>query len=222
MPGTPKSEPVVAPGSTSVVKPKKPFFTRVFFGLGADIVLGTMVAVISILTALIAYGSRLADNKASGASGAGDQYMLEYNTDWVLAEQLALRDFLYYDWWYLNLDGNPDLAEYYRESFSDPLESSIQRVDAGETDYAFDDAYYDDIYAEAMEQYDLGQEQFAIADAYGQQADSLQFSSMIFAVSLALAAWASILKSDNPLRPFFSLFSIVIGVAGIAFVVSIF
>ncbi len=125
-------------------------------------------------------------------------------------------------WWYLNLDSNPELAEYYRVSFSDALESSIQRVDAGETEYAFDDVYYDDIYAEAMEQYDLGQEQFVIADAYGQRADSLQFSSMIFAVSLALAAWASILKSDNPLRPFFSLFSITIGVIGIVFVVSIF
>jgi hypothetical protein len=221
MPEMSQPAPEVSPASRSISKPKKPFFKRVFFALGADVVLGTLVAAISILTALIAYGSRLADNKASGASSAGDNYMLEYNTDWVLAEQLALRDFLYYDWWYLNLDTNPTLAEYYRSSFSDPLEASVQRVDAGEADYAFDDVYYEDIYAEAMGQYDLGQEQFAIADSYGQQADFLQFSSMVFAVSLALAAWASILKDNNPLRPFFSLFSITIGVIGILLVVSI-
>jgi hypothetical protein len=208
------SETLQTPQPALSTLPKKPFLKRVFFGLGSDVLLGTLVALLSIMTAFIGYSSRLADNKASSASAEGDRNMLEYNTDWVLAETAVLRDFLYYDWWYLNLDVDPKLADYYRSSFTDELESSTQRLEAGETDNAFDESYYDDIYSVATEYYDLGQEQFDLAAVYETQSDTLQFSSMVFAVSLALAAWASILKNDSPLRPFFSLFSIVIALAG--------
>lgn len=186
--------------------PKVEFFRL----LGHEILLGTLVALLSVLTGLAAYMGSLADGEEAEANVEGQKVLSLSNTEFLRANQDIIQDYTMYDGYYVNADTNPEVAEYYEANFSDSLVASMERPDG-----PFDEAYYDEIYQDADESYNEAAAFFDKAQAAGDKADRYQMVLMLLAVSLALSAWASILKEESNLRPIFGLLSLAVGVFGI-------
>ena len=77
-----------------------------------------------------------------------------------------------------------------------------------ERDSYWDSTYYDELYASSDKLYAEAEKEFAAADlAYAKEA-VLQLTMLLAAVGLAFAAYASMLKEENRLRPFFTILAI--------------
>ncbi len=188
--------------------PKKtsPFFLRLF---GSEILLGIMIALLSVMTALSAYQGALADSQESDANVEGQKVLSLSNTEFLRANQDIIQDYTMFDGFYINEERDPELADYYRANFSDALATSMDRPEG-----PFDDPYYDEMYLDADTSYDEAMTKFDEAQAAGDKANQFQLVVLVFAVALALVAWASVLKDDSNLRPVFTLLSLVISAYG--------
>jgi hypothetical protein len=176
--------------------------------LKSDLVMGLLVALLSVLAAGAAYLGALSDSAESDANVEGQKMLSESNTEFLRVNQDIIQDYTMYDGYYINSGKDDDLAEYYKGSFSDDLVASMDRPDG-----PFDDAYYTAMYDEADTSYDAATEKFEEAQKHGNKADLFQLSVLIFAVGLALSAWASVINENSPIRPIF----IVIALAALAF-----
>jgi hypothetical protein len=172
--------------------------------LASEILLGTLVAILSVMTAWAAYLGALSDSAEGDANVEAQKILSLSNTEFLRANQDIVQDYTMYDGYYINLDRDPELADYYEANFSDELLASLER-DSG----PFDDPYYDAIYAEADSTYDEAGAKFDQAQQAGERANRFQLAGLIFAVGLALAAWASIIRAESSLRPVFSIISLV-------------
>jgi len=188
-------------------EPQKPSLFRL---LSSDLFLGCMVALLSVLTAGAAYLGSISDSKEADANVEGQKTLSLSNTEFLRVNAEIAQDYGYFDNYYMNLDVRDDIADYYKESFSETLIASAER-----TDGPFDDKYYDDMYADADETYDEALAKFDEAQKAGDIADTFQLDVLIFAVALSLAAWASVVKEDNRVRPMFSALSLLISLVGL-------
>lgn len=161
------------------------------------------MALLSVLTASAAYLGALADSAESDANVEGQKILSESNTEFLRVNQEIIQDYTMYDGYYINTDKDEDLAQYYQESFSDELTASMGRQGG-----PFDDTYYTAMYAEADTTYDQAMTKFDEAQKHGDKADRFQLCVLIFAVGLALSAWASVVREESPIRPLFALISV--------------
>jgi len=77
------------------------------------------------------------------------------------------------------------------------------------------------MYADADGSFDEAMALFDEAQAAGDKADRYQLILMIFAVGLSMGAWASLLASENRIRKFFSLFSVVLFIFGLVLTIGV-
>ena len=171
--------------------------------LTSEVLIGLLVALLSVLAAAAAYLGALADSAESDANVEGQKVLSESNTEFLRANQDIIQDYTMYDGYYINMDKDADLSSYYQDSFSEQLVASMDR-----TEGPFDDAYYEAMYADADSSYDEAITKFDEAQNHGNKADRFQLSVLIFAVGLALSAWASVIREDSPIRPTFILVSL--------------
>lgn len=183
---------------------------KLFSILGSEILLGSLVAILSLLTAVASFQGGLADSAEADANVEGQKILSDSNTEFLRANQDIIQDYTMYDGWYINDGVNDENAEYYKLNFSDALVASSER-----TDGPFDDAYYEEVYADADSSYNEAMTKFDDAQKAGDKADKYQMDVMIFGVGLALAAWASLGKEESILRPVFGALSIGLGVYGL-------
>lgn len=176
--------------------------------LGSDLILGFLVAFLSILTALAAYQGAIADSQESDLNVEGQKQLTEANSYYLETNQFVLYDYNMYDGWYVASD--QDVADYFYANFSDELLSSMDR-----TDGPFDDAYYNNMYADADSLYDDAISYFDQAQAAGDRAIQMQLIVLIFAVGLALAAYASLIKPEKRIRSLFAIASILALIMGL-------
>lgn len=176
--------------------------------LGSDLILGFLVAFLSILTALAAYQGAIADSQESDLNVEGQKQLTEANSYYLETNQFVLYDYNMYDGWYVASD--QDVADYFYANFSDELLSSMDR-----TDGPFDDAYYNNMYADADSLYDDAISYFDQAQAAGDRAIQMQLIVLIFAVGLALAAYASLIKPEKRIRSLFAIASILALILGL-------
>jgi hypothetical protein len=179
--------------------------------LGNEILLGTLIALLSVFTALSSYQGAMADSEQNKFEILGMQDLNDGNAEYLRANQDITQDYNYFDNWYLNADERPDVAEYYQSSFSQPLLDAIDR----DPNTVWDDQYYTDMYAEADQNFEDSDVNFELGAQWDERGDKLQLVLMIMALGLAFAAWASLMKEDSNLRIFFSLFAIVTLVMGL-------
>lgn len=172
--------------------------------LGSDIVLGILITVLSIMTAAANYSAYQIGGVGGGHTANARQLLADANTESIAALQLVIYDYQLYDGWYVTYDTNPDASDYYWNNFSYALVDSYNR-DTG----PFDEAYYDELYAVADDLYAQAEEEFAAADAAYAREAVLQLTMLMAAVGLAFAAYASMLKEEQRLRPFFAFLSLV-------------
>lgn len=181
--------------------------------LGNEIVLGLLITVLSIFTAVSSYKSSLAGGEQNDAEIKGMQALNDGNAEYLTENQNIGQDYNYYDNWYINETERPDLAEYYQFNFSQQLQDAIAR----DPENVWDDQYYTEMAATSTELFDSSEAYFKLASDFNTKSDWLQLVLTIMAVGLAFAGWASINKEESNLRAFFSLLSVIMFVIGLIY-----
>lgn len=179
--------------------------------LGNEIVLGLLIAILSVITALVSYQGALADGAQNDFEIKGMKNLNDGNAEYLTANQEITQDYSYYDNWYINQESNPDIAEYFQIQFSDELLASIENSG---NENPFSDAYYNAKYEIPNQYFEDSDVNFETANNWNDRGDRLQLIMAILAIGLAFAAWASLNKEDSNLRGFFSLLSIIALVIG--------
>ncbi len=174
-----------------------------FFGfLGNEVILGTMIALLSVFTALASYQGAMADSEQNKYEIMGMKDLNDGNVFYLEANQNWLQDDNNYDNWYTNQDTNPEVAAYYEGNFSDALINALEQD-------TYPDQYEEELYADANAYFESSENAFNLAGQYDERGDQLQLVMLIMALGLALSAWASLLSADSNMRLAFSLFGII-------------
>jgi hypothetical protein len=179
--------------------------------LGNEILLGLLITILSVFTALASYNGALADGNQNDAEIKGMQALNDGNAEYLTENQNISQDYNYYDNWYINQDTNPEAADYYQFNFSQQLQDAIAR----DPNVVWDDQYYTDMAVTSSEFFSTSESEFILATNWNERGDHLQLVLTIMAIGLAFAGWASINKEESNLRGFFSLFSIITLVIGL-------
>ena len=177
--------------------------------LGSNLILGLLVTVLSVFTALANYSTYKVGSDSADLESKGDRSLADSNTEYISASQFIIVDYTMYDNYYINLDVDDFAAEYYESLFSDELRESVDR------DAPFDDGYYDAMYQSADDFFNEAFIYFDEANALGEKEAGFQFAMLISAVGLSFAAYASLLEESNRLRGVFAVLatlSLVFGV----------
>lgn len=179
--------------------------------LGNEIVLGTLIAILSIFTAVASYQGSMADSKQNEFEISGMKNLNDGNAEYLRANQFIVYDYSMYDGWYTA--ETADKEEYYQTSYSQELQDSI----TANPEDPFSEAYYDAMYADSYAYWDESDTAFEKAGAYDNRGDGLQLVLLTMALGLAFAAWASLAKEESNMRVLFSLLAIVALILGIVF-----
>jgi hypothetical protein len=189
-----------------------------FHFLASDILLGSLVAVLGIITAFAGYLGSMSDSEQTRNNVLGQQMLTDANAEYLAANQLIVYDYTMYDGWYTS--DSAEKAEYYQDSFSEELQASVETIDLEEDD-PFTDEYYAAMYSEADDMFDESDRLYDLAELFNERGDMLQLVMLISALGLAFAAWASLLKVENKMRLFFALFSIAMLIYAIVLFVQV-
>jgi len=179
--------------------------------LTSEILIGTMVALLSIFTAVASFQGSMTDGDQAKSNVQGMQMLTDANAEYLTANQDIIQDYTYFDTYYLNAETNPEVADYYKDSFSDALNAGMER-DSG----PFDEEYYDAMYEEPNAQFEEADQLFGLAEAYNERGDRLQMVMLIMAVGLSFAAWASLVDEKSKMRLIFSILALITLAAGVA------
>jgi hypothetical protein len=183
-----------------------------FFGfLGNEVILGTMIALLSVFTAVASYQGAMADSEQNKFEILGMQALNDGNAEYLRTNQDITQDYNYFDNWYLNVDERPDIAEYYEGNFSEQLTAAIER----DPNTVWDEQYYIDMYAESDAYFVDSATNFGTGSQWDERGDQLQLVMLIMALGLAFAAWASLMSNESNMRLLFALFGLITFVAGL-------
>ena len=177
--------------------------------LGHELVLGTLIAVLSVFTAYASWQGSIADSKQNENEVLGMQNLNDGNAEYLSANQFIVYDFNMYDGWYVTDD--EEKAAYYESSYSDELVASIE----ANPDDPFNEEYYDAMYAIAHEYWDESDANFELAGQYDDRGDKLQLVMLLMALALAFAAWGALQKEESNMRTLFAFASVAVFVVGL-------
>ena len=184
------------------------FFSNEFF-------LGTLIAVLSVFTAVASYQGGMADSKQNEFEIKAMKDLNDGNAEYLRANQMIVYDYTMYDGWYTA--ESADKEEYYQANYSQPLQDAI----AANAEDPFSDAYYDAMYADSYTYWDNSDAEFETAGQYDERGDSLQLVMLTLALGLAFAAWASLAKDESNMRLAFSVFGTAMLILGIIFYIMV-
>lgn len=183
---------------------KGPSLIDRFEWLGSQVLLGSLIAILSIGTAGASYLSSMSDSDQTKYNVQGMQTLTNANAEYLTANQNIIQDYTYYDSFYLNQE-KADTAEYYKANFSDELTAGLTRS----SDEPFDTAYYDAMYTDPNKMFDEADVLFKKAEDFNTRGDQFQLVMLIGAIGLTFAAWAALLDETKKIRLVFSAFSLV-------------
>jgi hypothetical protein len=179
--------------------------------LGNEFVLGTLIALLSVFTAVASYQGGMADSKQNEFEISGMKNLNDGNSEYLRANQFIVYDYTMFDGWYTA--DTADKEEYYQFNYSQALQDSI----AADPENPFSDAYYDAMYADSYAYWDDSDTAFETANNYDERGDGLQLVMLTLALGLAFAAWGSLAKDESNMRLVFSLLGFVMFILGIIF-----
>ena len=178
---------------------------------GKEMVLGALIAILSVFTAFVSLQGSTADSKQNENEILGMQSLNDGNAEYLSANQFIVYDFTMYDGWYTTDDDAK--AEYYESSYSDEL---IAAIEANPED-PFSEDYYNAMYESANALWEESDAAFETAGEWDNRGDGLQLVMLFMALGLAFAAWASLLKEESNLRPLFALAAVIMLIVGLGF-----
>lgn len=182
--------------------------------LGSEVFLGTLIALLSILTALASWQSSVADSNQSAFELKAMENLNNGNAEYISANQYIIYDYNMYDGWYTADD--PELAEYYQSSYTQELQDAL----AVNPEDPFSDEYYDTMFAEAYAYWEEFESNMQIAAQWNQRGDELQMVMLIMAVGLAFVAWASLLGPESRMRMLFSIMALLTLIGGVIMIMA--
>jgi hypothetical protein len=177
--------------------------------LGNEIVLGTLIAVLSVFTAVASYQGSIADSKQNESEVKAMQSLNDGNAEYLTANQFIVYDYTMFDGWYTA--DTADKEEYYQASYSQELQNAL----AADPENPFSEEYYDAMYASANEFWAVSDEAFVKAGQWDNRGDGLQLVMLFMALGLAFAAWASLLKDESNMRVLFAALAVMTMVVGL-------
>jgi hypothetical protein len=182
-----------------------------------NLTLGFLVSALSVLTATTNYMAFQSAKTSADIQAEGDRLLAISNTDYIRANQFVILDYTMYDGEYIQRGVDDFAADYYKNNFSDELQASVDRGSA------FDDQYYNDMYAESDKSFADAQEKFEASNAEKDRESGYQLAMLIASVGLAFAAYASLLNNANFLRGLFTLLAfIMLGIGALQFITALF
>jgi hypothetical protein len=181
--------------------------------LGNEIFLGTLIALLSVFTAVASYQGAMADSDQNKYEIKGMQALNDGNAEYLSANQTWIQDDGNYDNWYINQNTNPEIAAYYEGNFTQELTDAIARNGADE--YPMDEEYEKALYADANAFWEDSDISFDLGSQWDERGDQLQLVMLVMALGLAFAAWASLLGSESNMRLLFALFGLITFIAGL-------
>jgi hypothetical protein len=184
---------------------------KVFGFLGNEIFLGTLIALLSVFTAVASYQGAMADSEQNKYEILGMQALNDGNAEYLRTNQDITQDYNYFDNWYLNSEERPEIADYYQGNFSDQLTAAVER----DPETVWDEQYYTEMYAESDQYFEDADTNFGLGSQYDERGDQLQLVMLVMALGLAFAAWASLLGAESNMRLMFALFGLITFVAGL-------
>ena len=179
--------------------------------LSNEFVLGALITLLSIFTAVASYQGAMADSEQNKNELAGMKFQNDGNAEYLTANQQVSQDYTYFDNWYLNQETNPDIAEYYQNDFSESLQAAIAR----DENAVWDEQYYDEMYATSTDLFNQSETAYNKATEWDERGDKLQLVMLIMALGLAFAAWASLAKEESNMRLVFAIFAVITLIAGV-------
>jgi hypothetical protein len=177
--------------------------------LGSEILLGTLVALLSIFTGLASFQGSQTDSEQNKYENNGLQALVDANAEYLAANQDIMYDYSLFDSWFLEERGERE--DYFFANFSDPLFSAIQ----ANPEDPFSDQYYNEMYGLAREIFDQADQSFALAEEFDARGDQLQLVMLIMAIGLAFTAWASLLDYNSRMRLLFAALALITAAVGI-------
>jgi len=178
---------------------------------GKEMVLGALIAILSVFTAFASWQGSIADSKQNENEILGMQSLNDGNAEYLSANQFIVYDYTMFDGWYTTDDDAK--AEYYESSYSEELTAAIEV----NPEDPFSEDYYNAMYASATELWDESDAAFEEAGVWDNRGDGLQLVILFTALGLAFSAWASLLKEESSLRPLFGAAATVMLVLGVVF-----
>ena len=176
---------------------------------GHEILLGSLVAVLSVLTALVSYQGSMADSKQNEHEILGMKQLNDGNAEYLEANQFIVYDYTMYDGWYTTTD--EEKSAYYEENYSEELQEDL----AANPGDPFSESYYEAMYASSEDYWTDSDSNFDLASQYDERGDRLQLVVLLMALGLAFAAWAALMRVESNLRRVFGLFSIIVLLVGL-------
>ena len=176
---------------------------------GKELVLGALIAILSVFTAYASWQGSIADSQQNANEVLGMQSLNDGNAEYLSANQFIVYDYTMYDGWYTTDDEAK--AEYYESSYSDEL---IAAIEANPED-PFSEDYYNAMYASADALWEESDAAFELAGQYDNRGDGLQLVILFTALGLAFSAWASLLKEESNLRPLFGFAAAIMLIIGL-------
>ena len=183
--------------------------------LGNEIVLGTLIAILSVFTAVTSYQGSIADSKQNESEVKAMQSLNDGNAEYLTANQFIVYDYTMYDGWYTA--DTADKEEYYQASYSEELQNAL----AADPENPFSEVYYEAMYSSANEFWTVSDEAFEKAGQWDNRGDGLQLVMLLMALGLAFAAWASLLKEESNMRSLFAVLAVVTMVVGLWFYIAV-
>lgn len=177
--------------------------------LGNEFFLGTLIALLSVFTAVASYQGGMADSKQNEFEIKGMKELNDGNAEYLRANQMIVYDYTMFDGWYTA--DTADKEEYYQASYSQELQDSI----AANPDEPFSEAYYDAMYADSYAYWNDSDADFDTAGQWDERGDGLQAVGLTLALGLAFAAWGSLAKEESKMRLIFSLLGVVMLILGL-------
>lgn len=172
--------------------------------IASELVLGSVVVAMTILTALSGYDGAMADSKQNEYEVMAQKELTNATAEYLTANQMIVYDYQLFDGAYTA--ESEEKSQYYIDSYSEQLSASI----AAKPDDPFGDEYYNAMYDEAQTMFDTADKNYGIAAKYDERGDALQLVMLISALGLALVAWASLLSAESPIRVVFGCIGIVL------------
>lgn len=179
--------------------------------LQSQILLGALVAVLTIANAYVTYRS----SKASLASSTLDFYAAKEMHNATIAHldgnAQYMIDLTAYSGYRLLEGKDPKWAQQSLSHGSEHLLVGLERPEG-----PFDDEYNQVRYSNSRAAVEKAQALYNQADQTGMQAERFSLASTILAVGLGATAWAGLLRERDSLRLVFSVSAVVSLVVGLA------
>ncbi len=172
--------------------------------------MGLLIAGMSVFSAICSYGNVTLDSKASLVFSQAQEKLAFADSEYLSSNQEILQDLNLYNGYSIALlQKQKDIADYYRNNFSDELQSSFDRPGG-----PFDAEYYNNMVARAEDGTEDALAFFKKANKIDDASDRYAQGMLVFSIGLSLAAWGSLFDNHPEVRASFSIMALALLIFG--------